>query len=77
MTQRIVKPKKKLPVVLVQCLNCKYAELHQWMQNPVISICSKKNGERFVASCHMRCALFAEHNPAVLNPTIIHHSKYD
>lgn len=70
---------KKTLAPIGSCITCQHADLHQWFNNPVISICPKKKGERFVASCLFRCEFYSDYTKVfgAQKPSITHHDRYE
>ena len=56
-----------------KCYDCKYAELMQWFNNPVIAQCMVL-GRREVAQAKRRCEKFEQNNGT---REIAHFSRYE
>lgn len=54
-------------------MSCKWAELMQWYQNPVVAQCTKR-GDRQVAATRRICKEYAHRTT---EPTITHFDHYD
>ncbi|MBP3373545.1 MAG: hypothetical protein J6L60_03310 [Bacteroidaceae bacterium] len=59
--------------IFVCCINCKWAELMQWFENPIIANCKKKD-DRQVAATKRLCKEFAERTGEA---DIKHFSSYE
>lgn len=57
----------------VQCIDCQWAKLMQWFENPVIALCERRD-ERQVAATRRFCKDFIKRTT---QPTIQHFDSYD
>lgn len=57
----------------VHCMDCKWAELMQWYDNPIIAECHRRN-DRQVAATKRICKEFAERTTEA---KITHYDSYD
>ncbi len=56
----------------VKCINCKWADLMQWMENPIIAQCNIRD-ERQVAASKRICKEFIERTKEA---PITHYDRY-
>ena len=64
---------KQTEQTFVQCLNCKWAELMQWFENPVVAHCYKIK-DRQVAATRRLCKEYTERGT---EPVITHYDSYE
>ncbi len=57
----------------VKCMDCKWADLMQWFENPIVAQCNKRN-ERQVAATRRICKEYAERTTEA---TITHYDHYE
>ena len=59
--------------VFVTCMECKWSELMQWFENPIVAQCNAK-GERQVAATKRLCKEYAV---STEEKTVTHYDKYE
>lgn len=57
----------------VKCINCKWADLMQWFENPIVAQCNKHD-EREVAATKRVCNEYAERTTEA---PVTHYDSYE